>query len=192
MPSQIDPTVGGATSNSYTDVATADTYFDNRINASAWNNVVDSDDKARALIMATDRLDQERYIGQRASSTQRLQFPRTGTAHEDGSAIPSDSIPREVVNSTLELALEILRAGTSDIFAPTGLEQFKSVRAGDVDIQMRDPFQPELYNDPAATAPALQRSQLPPQVQRWLRHLLISDIPAISLLRTGFAKLSRS
>jgi hypothetical protein len=192
VPTTLDPTVGGATSNVYVDVATADTYFDNRVNSGSWNNVVDSDDKARALIMATDRLDQERYIGARASSTQRLQWPRAGTAREDGSVIPSTIIPREVVNATLELALEILRAGTTDIFAPTGLETFKSLRAGDVDIQMRDPLQPELYNDPAATAPALQRSQLPPQVQRWLRHLLISDIPAISLLRTGFAKVSRS
>jgi hypothetical protein len=192
VPSTIDPTVGGAASNSYVDVATADTYFDNRTNAGAWNNVVDTDDKARSLIMATDRIDQEKFRGNVASSTQRLKFPRTGISYDDGTAIPSTVVPRQVCNATMELALEILRGGTTDVLAATGLEQFKSIRAGTVDITMRDPLQPEQYLDPEATALANQRNQLPPQVQRLLRRWLITDLPAISLLKTGYSQLSRS
>lgn len=192
MPSTIDATVGGASANSYVDVSAADVYFDNRVNAGAWNNVVDSDDKARALIMATDRIEQEKYRGARATSTQRLHFPRTGISYDDGTVVPTNVVPREVQNAELEMALEILRAGTSDIFAPTGLEPFKDIKAGSVSLTMREPLQSQAYLDPEATALANQRGQLPPQVQRWLRRWLITDLPAISLLQTGYSKLSRS
>lgn len=192
MPSQIDATVGGVNANSYVDVGTADTFFDNRINAGAWNNVVDTDDKARALIMATDRIDQEKYRGARASSTQRLNFPRSGISYDDGAPVPTTTVPRQVCNATMELALAILAGGTTDIFAATGLEPFKSIKAGSVDLTMRDPLQPEKYLDPEATAQANQRGNLPPQVERWLRRWLITDVPAISLLKTGFSSLSRS
>lgn len=192
MPTQIDATIGGANANSYVDVPTADTFFDNRLNASAWNNVVDSDDKARALITATDRIDQEKYRGAKASSTQRLQFPRSGISYDDGLPVPTTTVPRQVCNATMELALALLAAGKTDLLAATGLEQFKSIRAGTVDLTMRDPLQPQQYLDPEATALANQRINLPPQVERYLRRWLITDLPAISLLKTGFSSLSRS
>jgi hypothetical protein len=192
LPSQIDATVGGANANSYVDVSAADTFFDNRLNSSAWTNVVDSDDKARALIEATDRIEQEKYRGTRASSTQRLNFPRTGITYDDNTPVPSTVVPRQVCNATMEMALALLVAGKTDILAATGLEQFKSIRAGTVDLSMRDPLQPQQYLDPEATANANQRYNLPPQVQRWLRRWLITDLPAISLLKTGFSSLSRS
>lgn len=192
MPTTIDNTIGGAAANSYVLVATADTYFDNRVNSGAWNNVVDTDDKTRALIMATNRIEQEKYRGVIAQTTQRLQFPRTGISYDDGTPVASTIIPLQVQYAEMEMALEVLRAGTSDIFAPTGLELFKNIKAGNVDIQMRDPLQPEKYLDPEASSLANQRGQLPPMVERWLRRWLITDVPAISLLKTGYSSLLRS
>lgn len=192
MPSQIIVTVGDPNANSYVDVGFADTFFDNRVNSGAWINVVDSDDKTRALIMATDRIDQEKFRGSKASSTQRLNFPRSGISYDDGTPVPTTIIPRQVCNATCEMALAILNAGKTDILSATGLEQFKDIRAGNVSLTMRDPLQPEQYLDPEATSQANQRGNLPPQVERWLRRWLITDLPAISLLKTGFSSLSRS
>ena len=59
MPSSIVVTVGSASANSYVTEAAADTYFDDRLNASAWNDIDDDDDKARALIQAARRLERE-------------------------------------------------------------------------------------------------------------------------------------
>ena len=70
MPS-LDATVGGASSNSYVSVATADTYFDERVGASAWTAET-TDEKERALIQGTRRLDQEKYQGIKVSEGHSL------------------------------------------------------------------------------------------------------------------------
>lgn len=82
MPTAIDATIGGASANSYQTVAESDTYFGDRLNADAWFDA-SADNKARAKIMATRRLNRENWYGERATTTQALAWPRIGVIKAD-------------------------------------------------------------------------------------------------------------
>ncbi|AGK97407.1 DnaT-like ssDNA-binding protein [Clostridium pasteurianum] len=61
--------------NTYISVADADAYFDDRLFSDTWDNT-DADTKAKALIMATKKIDRLPIIGRKAIDSQTLQFPR--------------------------------------------------------------------------------------------------------------------
>lgn len=161
----IDATVGGASANSYVTVAEATSYFDARLNADAWT--ADATKQIPALIMATLRIDQELYQGSPTSTTQRRKFPRMNMVDpETDLAIDSATIPNDLKDAVCELALHLLRAGTSDPTAPTGLEIFDALSVGDLSLT------------PAKIVP-----QLPPQVTRLLRKLRTGGSGLIPLPR---------
>lgn len=125
MPSAIVVTVGSASANSYVTVANGDTYFDNRLNSSAWADATD-DDKARALLQAAQRLERENWIGTRASTTQALAWPRSGAAKVDSgtgyfsaygwgfqSVYEVTEIPQPVKDAQCEFALSLLAQGAA-------------------------------------------------------------------------------
>jgi hypothetical protein len=186
--------------NSYCDEDFAADYFDGRLNAGAWS--ADPALQPTALVMATMRLEQEKYKGTRSTQTQALKFPRIGVTDDDGVALNPDVVPVDVKRATCELALAMLAAGTGDITAGTGLEQFKSLAVSSIRLDLRDPIAsksdaPGLYpvvpGDPANTI-AVNRYQLPFQVQRLLRSFLVTDIPKSAQGTAGFGtvRLSRS
>jgi DnaT-like ssDNA binding protein len=125
MPSVIVTTVGAANANSYVDVTAADNYFDDRLDAAVWTAAVTAD-KTRALLMAANRLQNENWLGNRVTSTQRLAWPRIDVAKVDpvGAAFgyggrwgygyqfsevyKSDEIPQPVKDAQCELALAYL------------------------------------------------------------------------------------
>lgn len=153
----IDATVGGPNSNSYVTVDEADAYFAERIYADAWN---DSLDQSQALVTATQRLDQEGFMGERASETQALKWPRSG-GYSDGVLLADDAIPQKVKDAVCELALSLAGA---NIFEPSELSQFHSLSVGPVSLVM---------------AEAGQSSEaLPVQVARLLRGLRIIAVVA--------------
>src|SRR5215510_4585286 len=82
MPSTIITTIGGSTSNSYVDVAAADLYFDDQLNVTKWTAAVTAD-KQRALLTAATRMQDENWLGNRVTTTQRLAWPRIGVAKVD-------------------------------------------------------------------------------------------------------------
>lgn len=61
--------------NSYIDVATANTYFTNRLFSDTWTNATTTQ-KEQALIMATRAIDRQVFIGAKKTDSQPLQFPR--------------------------------------------------------------------------------------------------------------------
>jgi hypothetical protein len=71
----LDATVGGVNANSYATRAEADTYFTNHPLFDTWDAIIDADQEA-LLIHATRLLDQFDYIGDVATTTQALQWPR--------------------------------------------------------------------------------------------------------------------
>jgi hypothetical protein len=157
MPTLI-ATVQGTTSNSYITVADADTYFDERIGSSAWTGE-DADDKARALIQATRRIDQEKYQGTKVTEGQALKWPRFWATDDDGEEFAEDAIPVIVRQATCELALQYLTdddSGTVPLL-DTGLEQFDTAKVGSLDMS-RDP--------------SFKAGQLPANVRRLLRPVL--------------------
>lgn len=133
----LDATIGGASANSYATVAEADTYFDERMGTADWDGA-SADDKARALIMATRRIDQESFEGVKADidpEDQALEWPREGAAGPDGHVWDHDEMPPRIQQATYELALVIL--GDNGFLDDTGLEAFESVQVGPLQVTPR-------------------------------------------------------
>ena len=64
--------------NSYVTLNEADSYFETRLDVSAWNDA-DDDLKEQALVTATSILDDMSWAGQVTSLDQSLAFPRNGS-----------------------------------------------------------------------------------------------------------------
>lgn len=102
----IVATAGASNANSYLTVAGADSIANGMIGTLAWSSA-SNDEKARALITATNGLETLSWAGNRASSTQALSWPRTNAScgHK---TVSSDEIPREVELATFDLANALL------------------------------------------------------------------------------------
>lgn len=189
----LDPTVGGASANSYVDAGGAIAYFTSRTNATAIAGLT-GDPLAQLLITAALRIDAENYRGMPTNATQAMKWPRVGVWH-DGRAVASDTIPTAVKYAQCEMALAIQAAGMSDLLGPTGTETLDRVRAGSVEVQFRNPTLESAAQgtggnfNPQAPVPAWDPSlTLPPQVFRLLRNWIITPQ---ARRRPGFLKLAR-
>lgn len=127
----LDATVGGASANTYVTRANATTYFEGHAFAATWAAATTGNQDI-ALAHATRILDRIRWAGTKASSTQALAFPREYAPTLEFDAIKDviaeefvdetlvyyadDAIPTPVVRATCELALELLKGGTTDPF----------------------------------------------------------------------------
>ena len=117
MPTAINATVGGVAANSYITVAEGDTLAADVLGTVAWT-LATSDNKIRALLIATARLDELEWIGARADTTtpQALAWPRTDV--ECGEKVyTSLVIPEEVKVGTFDLANLLLGDTTTDPFS---------------------------------------------------------------------------
>jgi hypothetical protein len=150
----LDSTVGGTNSNSYVTRSEGDAYFADRLYKDAWDDA-DSNEKERALIMATQRIDQEDFDGYRASETQALKWPRTNVYIDSYVYLASDAIPKKLKDAVCELALDLLG---SNVLAQSGLKKFDYLKIGPIEL---NPHQP------------VNSGPLPSQVIRLLRELRI-------------------
>lgn len=163
-------TVGASNANSYVTVATTATYLNERLNVSAWDAAVAAavGGPERALIMATRRIDAEKFRGEpvkpltdvevgAGTATQALKWPRWSTFDDAGWAFDDEEIPLNVQRATMELALHYLNEGTTDALADTGLKGFRNVKVGPLDI---------------TPVPGYKAGDLPDTVVRLLRGVL--------------------
>lgn len=119
--------------NSYSTVAEAELYFEDRINATAWVNA-DDISKAQALIMATTMLDGLDWSGAATDSSQSLAFPRNVEYFDPrlGVTVSSaDAIPDRIIKATFEQAIHLLN--NDDLLDNTGL--IKNLNVGSVALQ---------------------------------------------------------
>lgn len=132
----IDATVGGTSANSYLDDTTAEVMADERLQVAEWDGA-SADDQARALIMATARLEQLTYKGIKSASGQALKWPRSDVIDENGDEYDSTAIPDLVLHATFETALWLLNqnAASTDPLAPTGLEGFIRAKVGPIEVE---------------------------------------------------------
>jgi hypothetical protein len=123
----LDPTVGGASANSYASLAEADAFMGDRLNADAWTEAgeVSPPIQEAALITAARRLDQEPWAWSKASTDQALEFPRAGQTDKNGTSVDTDGVPTWLKNAQIELALAMLG---EDLLENTGLEGMKRVK----------------------------------------------------------------
>jgi len=119
--------------NSYVDVAEADAYFDDRLDAAAWTDETDPLQKARALITATSMLDNLEWSGVAVSVDQTLAFPRNGSYFDPrlGSNANMDPVPKRVEVATFELAYHLLN--NDGLLDDTGL--VNEIDAGPINLK---------------------------------------------------------
>ena len=148
----LDATVGGESSNSYVTNAEAVLFWSDRPQSADWDALGSAQDGW--LILATDRLEQLSYQGERTDDDQALSFPRAGVV-VDGIEIDSDVMPVEAQRAQMKLALSL--SGEDNPLADTGLEGFKRLKVDVIDMEPRDDF---------------EAGQLPTDVEREIRPLL--------------------
>lgn len=102
----IIATPGASDANSYLTVAAADTLAEERLGTLTWSTATDTN-KKKALVQATRYMDTLTYIGEKATTTQSLLWPRTGATCGDKN-YSSTIIPPEVEEATFDLAEGLL------------------------------------------------------------------------------------
>lgn len=174
MAVSIIATAGASDANSFVTLAAADTYMEGRLNASAWDDATD-DTKNRALVEATRDVSSAAYKGLRATDTQSLAWPRTDAEDPDaasyGTCFDSTEIPQRIQDATCELALEFVKAGTTDIAALDGVIGIVSETVGPLSTT---------YAQPSQRAQGLARF---PRVLSKIGRLLESQPGAVRLVR---------
>jgi hypothetical protein len=103
-------TAGSESANSYISVATGNDLADLYLGTLNWT-LASTDNRGRALIMATRYLDELSYIGEKVSSSQALAWPRRDAACGDWSFTTSE-IPQPIKQATFDLAEALLGDST--------------------------------------------------------------------------------
>lgn len=165
MAPTLDATVGGASANSYQDVADATAYFANTLFSEQWA-ALSSDVKAQALITATQWLETLAYTGTRVTTTQRLEWPRDATSSK-GLTADSNTIPDELLAAQAELALALgttPTALTGDLGSTNTNGATKRQKLDVLEVEYFAPWSPD-------TGALLQRFRwLRPLVATWLQN----------------------
>lgn len=137
MPSAIVETVGASNANSYGTLAEANTYFGDRLHASAWTSAT-NDNKTAALLWAAKLLDRSVVLnGTRASATQALNWPRDGMEDESGNEIANNVVPQVVKDVQFELAILLLSSDRS-LENQASAQGLTSLKAGPVSLSFKD------------------------------------------------------
>jgi hypothetical protein len=144
------------------------------LNASAWNDESDDDQKARALIDATREINVLMYVGYTVTDEQALVWPR-GYATDPDSPIladfDTDVVPQRVKDATMELALQFLIAGTTDLASIDATQGVIEKTIGPITTRWAEPY---------ARAQELKRF---PRVWNFIKPLLIVQGATVPLVR---------
>jgi len=121
--------------NSYVEIADADTYFETRIDSANWFDTTD-EIKEQALVTATQLVDDHAWIGSAVSSSQALAWPRKNVIYQDnrlGMQITIDeaTIPSAVKTAVYEQALHLVN--NEDLLAGT-TQTFESISVGSISL----------------------------------------------------------
>jgi hypothetical protein len=138
-------TAGASNANSYTTVDFADLYLTGeRLGGDAWQSVSPSQKEA-ALISATRELERESWKGERATTTQALDFPRSGIYNDNAVEYSDSTVPDDVQRACAELAfIRQQESVATDGVSGMDLESFKSVKLGDDAFELRHGAKPKL------------------------------------------------
>lgn len=126
----IIPTPGASDANCLASYDEAIAYFAGHHAPTAWDTATEEQRK-RAMITVTRRLDREEYDGTRPTSTQALAWPRSGLVR-DGVIVDSATVPAFVKAAMFEEVLALLATPTK--YDVSGLAQFESVSVGPISV----------------------------------------------------------
>lgn len=121
--------------NSYVEIADADTYFETRIDSANWFEATD-EVKEQALVTATALVDDHAWIGSAVSSSQALAWPRNYATYNDprlGLQVTIDeaTVPTQVKVAVYEQALHLVN--NEDLLAGT-TQTFESISVGSISL----------------------------------------------------------
>lgn len=145
MPTLIlEDGTGLETANSYASVAECDAYHDARLYSTAWTGA-SSNDKIRALIMATRALDAAyEWAGFRQTAEQALGWPRLYVPYRDlygnaslgrvGNYWPESELPQPLKDATCEMARALLSSDLTADDQATGIKKI-GLGQGAIDIE---------------------------------------------------------
>lgn len=124
---------GLANANAYANAADGDAYHEGHLYATPWTAATLANKEA-ALVMATRLIDgQFQFDGVKANEAQALQWPREDCHDPDGDdELPSDAVPKAVIEATCEMARELLVVDRTAAPAGEGLKYYNdgSVQTG--------------------------------------------------------------
>lgn len=153
----FDATPMSPTANSYVAVEFADDYFTAHLQHSKWDTL-STLDKQRALVMATQRLDVEWYMGLTTTQTQHLIWPRRVVISRDmnhvGSGFILDpyTIPKYLQWATCEQALVYIDIMNSEYMVEDNdLETLTSYKIGPMDIKIKPGLKADRIHGKVAT-----------------------------------------
>ncbi len=182
----ITATVGSASANSYVTLDAANSIVEGLViddDVEAWISATD-DNKNRALFTSAVRVDRERFLGARVTNTQALQWPRQGVRKPDTYIntysigfpflISTDyfaetEIPEQVKKAQVILAVYL--NNNKDGLGLSGLEDFKNVKIGSLDVT------PNFYG-------AVGADRVPPLFERYFTGLRISGLGNVAIKRS--------
>lgn len=104
--------IGGTNFDIYGEATDANNYFKAHSNGDSWRDA-DTTTKNRALATAARSFDRQTWAGVATDlvTPQPLAWPRTGLTDREGQAVPTDSIPQDVLDANWEWALAIVVDG---------------------------------------------------------------------------------
>ena len=137
----IDATAGGASSDSYVDIAGAGAYFGERLWVDAWDDA-DVLDKEKALKWATKILEQLHWFGSLPSDTQALRWPRSYVDDLDGNWLDDTLIPGFLVQATCELAFVLI---SSDKTTDNAAEQLNALTIGPINLKFNSEYEASIF-----------------------------------------------
>jgi len=128
-------TIGGNDFSVYETVAEIDVYASAAVGdaATAWN-AADPIAKPPPAVSASRLLDRQTWQGAKTDPTQAEAFPRTGLYYIDGTPVPSDVVPQQVLDANSELAMDLL-SGAAVQTDPSTQQQTRRLKAGSVEIE---------------------------------------------------------
>ena len=124
---------GGGTYDVYGTESGFKVYMAGRIGVTAYDSATNAN-KQKALVSATRWLDRQKWQGAKTSSSQALEFPRTGLVDKYGDEVADDSVPTAVESACYELAYILLDDATKQDNADTG-SNVKKVQAGSASVE---------------------------------------------------------
>lgn len=101
--------------------------------AAGWNASTE-DAQAPAAVSASRLIDRQQWQGEKTDPAQAEAFPRTGLFYPDGTAVPSDAVPQQVLDANSELAMDLLAGSTVQTDQSTQ-QQTRRLKAGSVEIE---------------------------------------------------------
>jgi hypothetical protein len=121
--------------NSYVEIADADTYFETRIDSANWFDAED-EIKEQALVTATYMVDDNTWIGSAVSSSQALAWPRKNAIYHDNRmgttiTVADSEIPLKVKVAVYEQALHLVN--NEDVLMGQS-QTFESISIGSISL----------------------------------------------------------